>query len=179
LSKALGHKGLIGVALKSLGMLAFKQRDYTQARHFGEEALPIFCEVGDQVHIGFVLTNLGDVARKCSDERQALAYYGQALAIMHTIDYKWPIFSALEDIAQLLMDVSYHTEAAVRFLGGAATLREETAIPVTREQQDTYDQRLTTSRQRLGDCPFETHWHTGYTTPLAQIVTEATSLTIL
>ena len=178
LSKALGHKGLIGAALKSLGMLAFQQEAYTQARHFGEEALRIFREVGDQTHIGFALTNLGDVARKSGDERQALAYYGQALAIMHTIGYKWPIFYALEDIAQLLTDVGQQAAAAVRFLGAAAALRAETAIPVPPEQQDAYDQRLTTLRQRLGDCAFETHWHNGHTTPLAQIVTEATGLII-
>jgi len=178
LSKALGHKGLIGAALKSLGMLAFKREAYAQARHFGEEALRIFRAVGDQAHIGFALTNLGDVARKCGDERQALAYYSQALVIMHAIGYKWPTFYALEDIAQLLTDVNHHAEATVRFLGAAAALRAETAIPVPPEQQDAYDQRLTTLRQRLGDCAFETHWHNGYTTPLAQIVFEATGLII-
>lgn len=178
LSKALGHKGLMGAALKGLGMLAFKQEAYTQARHFGEEALRIFREVGDQAHIGFALTNLGDVARKSGDERQALAYYGQALAIMHAIGYKWPTFYALEDIAQLLTDVGQHAEAATRFLGAAAALRAETAIPVTPEQQAAYNQHLTTLRQRLGALPFDTLWHTGQTTPLAHIVIAATELVL-
>ena len=176
LSKALGHKGLMGAALKGLGMLAFKQEAYAQARHFGEEALRIFREVGDRAHIGFALTNLGDVAHKSGDERQALAYYGQALAIMHAIGYKWPIFYALEDIAYLLTGVGQHTAAAVRFLGAAAALRLETAIPVAPNQQATYDQHLTTLRHRLGDLAFDTLWHTSQTTPLAHIVAAATEL---
>lgn len=178
LARALGHIGLIGAALKSLGMLAFKQQEYGQARRYGEEALHIFRELGDKPHIGFALSNLGDVARKLGESRNALAYFGQNLQIMHEVGYKWPIFYALEDIAGLLTEADQHAEAAVRFLGAAAALRQETGIFVAPTQQAEYDHILTTLRQQLGDAVFDTLWAEGQAKPLAHSVAAATQLAL-
>jgi len=109
LARALGHVGLIGAALKSLGMLAFKQQTYIQARNYGQEALRIFRELGDKSHIGFALCNLGDVARKLGESKQALAYYCQSLQIMHEVGYKWPTFEqvSFNDTNAAASDMGY------------------------------------------------------------------------
>ena len=176
ISRSLGHQGLIGAALKGLGMLAFKQGAYADAQRYGEEALQIFRAVGDKAHIGFALCNLGDVARQCGEPGRALAYYGQYLQIMYEIGYTWPTFYALEDIAALLTEISRHTPVAARLLGAAHTLRQETGIEVTAEQQATYERVVATLRQHLGDSTFDQLWTEGRTTPLADLVTEATQL---
>ncbi|MBE2239199.1 MAG: tetratricopeptide repeat protein [Caldilineaceae bacterium] len=178
LARILGHKGLIGAALKSLGMLAFKREDYEQARGYGEDALAILRELGDRSHIAFALSNLADVARKLGDYNQALLYFSQNLQIMHEVGYKWPIFYCLEDIASLLAEVDQHLEAAVRFLGAAASLRQETGIPVAPDQLAAHEHLLIDLRQRLGERAFETHWQEGQHALLDQIVAEVTRLRI-
>lgn len=176
ISRTLGHQGLIGAALKGLGMLAFKQGAYADAQRYGEEALQIFRTVGDKAHIGFALCNLGDVARQAGAHSQALAYYGQYLQIMYEIGYTWPTFYALEDIAALLTEVHHHSSTAARLFGAAHTLRQETGIEVTAEQQANYERVVATLRQHLGDTAFDYHWAAGRTAPLADLVQETTQL---
>ncbi len=177
IAQGLGHQGLIGASFKNLSLLAFRQQDYAQARRYGEEALRIFREVGDKSHIAFALSNLGSVALKFREYRQALSYWAEDLQIMHEIGYKWPIFEALEDIAGLLTEVGQHTEYAVRLLGAADSLRQETGIPIAPYQES---RRLlaTTLHQRVDDATFQGRWTEGQTTPLAQIVADVLTLSL-
>lgn len=80
---------------------------------------------------------------------------------MHEVGYKWPIFYALKDIAGLLTDADQQAEAAVRFLGAAAALRQETGISVAPAQQAEYDHILANLRQQFGDVAFDTLWKRG------------------
>ena len=98
------------------------------------------------------------------------------LQMMYEIGYTWPTFYALEDIAALLTEVGHHAPTAVRLLGAAHTLRQETGIAVTAEQQANYERTVVTLRQQLGDSPFEQHWAKGSTDPLADLVKETTQL---
>jgi predicted ATPase/DNA-binding SARP family transcriptional activator len=178
IARTVGHKGLTGAVLKSMGMLAFRQQNYDQARQYGEEALAIFQQVGDRPHIGFALCNLGDVARKTGNPRQALAYYQQYLQIMYEVGYKWPTFYALEDIAEFLSEVGQHAEAAARFWGAAATLRQETGIAVAPNQQPMHERVLAKLEQQLGALAFHALLDEGRNSSLAQIVAEATTISL-
>lgn len=178
LARALEHKGLTGAALKSLGMVVFRQEAFTQARCYGEEALEIFRQLGDKTHVGFALSNLGHVARKLSDNSKALAYFCQNLQIMYEIDYKWPLFEALEDIAGLLSDVVQHLDAAARFWGAATRLRQETGIAVAANQQARHERVESGLRQQLGDAVFHALLAEGRNAPLAQCVAAALALSL-
>jgi predicted ATPase/DNA-binding SARP family transcriptional activator len=178
IARTWGHRGLVGASLKGLGLLAFKQQEYEQARQYGEEALHIFRELGDKAHTGFALSHLGDVAQKFGEYSRALSYFGQYLQIMSKVGYKWPTFYALEDIVELLTEVEQHPDVAVRFLGAADALRQQTGLAVAPNFQAKYERMSTTLRQQLGDEVFHTLWQQGQATPLAQIVTEATRLSL-
>ncbi len=178
IAQIMEHKGLVGAVHKSLGLLTFKQGDYEQARHYGEKALHIFRELGDKIHTGFALSHLGDVAHKFGENNQALSYLGEYLQIMVEVGYKWPTFYALEDIVELLTEVEQYPETAVRFLGAADVLRQETGLAVAPNFQAKYECMTTSLRQQLGDALFNTLWQEGEVTPLAQIVTEATTLSL-
>jgi non-specific serine/threonine protein kinase len=178
IAQSLSLKGLTGAMFKSMGMLEFKQGDYARARHYGEEALSIFREVGDRTHTGFALCNLGDVARKLGESSQALVYYAQYLQIMFDIGYKWPTFGALEDIANLLSEVQQHPAAATRLLGAADRLRQETGIDVASYQQERHERVSASLRRQLTDEVYTALWQKGRECPLAQIVAEATSLSL-
>ena len=178
IAHSIGHRGLVGASLKSMGLLAYKQKEYEQARHYGSEALQIFRELGDKIHAGFSLSNLGSVAFKLGENNAALTYFSQYLQIMVEAGYKWPTFDGLEDIAEILTDVEQHTEVAVHFLGAAAALRDETGIAVAENSQEKYERVTTTLRQKLGDERFDWLWQVGMATPLDQIVSKATSLSL-
>lgn len=175
-AQLLGHRGLIGAATKSLGMLAYKQQNYIEAHRLGEEALRIFRSLGDKAHIGFALSNLADVARKAGRMQQALSYFCQTLEIMHQIGYKWPIFYAMEDVASLLNEVRQFPQLAVRLLGAANTLREETNIPVPANQETEYAALVNDLSQQIGEEAFDTLWEIGKTTPLGQQIAEISQL---
>jgi predicted ATPase/DNA-binding SARP family transcriptional activator/tetratricopeptide (TPR) repeat protein len=179
LARSVGHRGLVAASLKSLGLLASKEGDYEQARLYGTEALSIFRELGDRIHTAFALSHLGNVAQHFGENSLALTHFGECLQIMYEVGYKWPTFYALEDIVELLTEVDQHREAAVRFLGAAETLRNETGLAVAPNFLEKYERMSATLRQRLGDMRFATLWQEGEITPLDQIVTEATQLSLI
>ena len=178
LARGLGYKGLTGAVLKSMGMLAFKRQEYELARTHGEASLAILRELGDKAHIAFALSNLGDVANRMGDRSLALSYYTQNLHIMVEIGYKWPIFYALEDLAGLLAAAEQDLEIAVRFLGAAAGLRQETGIPVSPLQAAAYESLVAGLRWSLGEQDFAIAWQAGESAPLDQIVATAAGLTL-
>jgi hypothetical protein len=63
-------------------------------------------------------------------------------------------------------------------MGAADALHQETGIDVAPNFQAKYERISTTLRQRLGDVHFDTLWHAGASAPLAQVVAEATTLSI-
>jgi len=178
LARGIGHRGLVAASLKSLGLLASKQGDYEQARVYGIEALGIFRELGDRIHTAFALSHLGNVAQYFGEYNLALTYFGECLQTFYEVGYKWPTFYALEDIVELLIVVDQHREVAVRFLGAAEVLRNETGLAVAPNFLEKYERMTVTLRQQLGDTLYATLWQEGEATPLAQIVTEALQLSL-
>jgi hypothetical protein len=98
---------------------------------------------------------------------------------MVEVGYKWPTFYALEDIAYLLTEVEQHRESAVRLLGAADAVRQETGIAFTSSQQAKHESVSTLLHQHLGDAAFDRLWQEGRVTPLAQIVAQATRLSLV
>lgn len=143
-----------------------------------EAGLTISQALGHQGLTGVALRNLGRIALKLGEYGKALSYYCQNLQVVQEAGHQRATFLAVEDIAYLLIKVGQHHEVAVRFLGAAATLRRETGIPVPDQQQAAYEQSCATLRQRLGEEIFTAQWQAGQTTPLAQIVAEAMTLSL-
>jgi hypothetical protein len=77
-----------------------------------------------------------------------------------------------------LTEVNQHTEVAVRLLGAADALRQETGLTLSPTAQERYEYVSATLRQLFGDERFETLSHAGKTTPLAEIVAETRSLSL-
>ncbi len=178
LGRTLDHRALIGIALKNLGLVAFNQQDYTKARRASEEALPILLEIGDKSNAGFALANLGAVVQKLGETSQALVYFRQSLQLMHEVGYIRGAFLELEDIATLLVDLGRHLELAVHLLSAADHLRQKANLAVSPSEQPAYDLFLTRLRQQLDHATFNTHWDTGQTTPLDQIVAAVAQLSL-
>lgn len=178
IGQTLNYTWLIGNALRGLSMVALAQQDYPQARGYCEEALQLYRRIGDKSLIGFALATLGSVAYQLAMPSAALAYYSQSLAIMHAIGYRLPTATALEEIAQLLTACGYHQETAIRFWGAAQHLRQAIAIPLAAPQRTTYEDAVALLEQQVGAVRFAHLWQTGSAAPLAQLVREASALTL-
>ncbi len=178
IGRAIGHQGLIGTVLRSLGLEALEQKAYTQARLYGEESLQLMRAIGDKSNMGFALLLLGKVAHKLGENQQAVAYYGQNLEIMVVLNYRWPIYDVLEQIAALLLETDQQPQAAARFLGAAHAIRQETGNTDATATKDV-DQSVANLRQQLGDDRFDQLWAAGQTAPLADIVAEVAALSLL
>ena len=177
ISRAIGHQGLIGTVLRSLGLEALEQKAYTQARLYGEESLQLMRAIGDKSNMGFALLLLGKVAHKLGENQQAVTYYGQNLQIMVALNYRWPIYDVLEQIAALLLETDQQLHAAARFLGVAHAIRQETGNTDATATKDV-DQSVTNLRQQLGNDRFNRLWTAGQTAPLAEIVAEVAALSV-
>jgi DNA-binding SARP family transcriptional activator/predicted ATPase len=66
-------------ALNLLGAVHTMLGNFDQARTCRERALILFRELGDEVWIGHILNNLGEIARQRGNYAEALQWYAQAL----------------------------------------------------------------------------------------------------
>ncbi|MBS1519077.1 MAG: tetratricopeptide repeat protein [Bacteroidetes bacterium] len=80
ISKGIGDKKGIDVALKSLSSIAYYQSDYEQACKYSEESLSISKEIGDKRGIAVSMNSLGNTFYYKGDYEQAKKYYKESLA---------------------------------------------------------------------------------------------------
>ena len=73
-------------ALRSAGLLAWEQGDFTRAAGNVEQALAISADIDDRPGVATALLNLGVVQEKQGDDVGAMAYYEQALAIYRELN---------------------------------------------------------------------------------------------
>jgi hypothetical protein len=97
---------------------------------------------------------------------------------MYEVGYRWTTFAALEDIAYLLAEAGQHAEVAVRLMGAAEAIRQEISIDVAPNDEPKQERAITQLRQQLGDDAFAALWQAGKATPLAEIVNQASLLTL-
>jgi predicted ATPase/DNA-binding SARP family transcriptional activator len=76
--KELSLKGILGFALHGLGMAAYYENDYSQARAHYLESLRIRREVADQKGITDSLNNIGDLLLRCREPYRAAVLWGAA-----------------------------------------------------------------------------------------------------
>ncbi|MDQ3130273.1 MAG: tetratricopeptide repeat protein, partial [Acidobacteriota bacterium] len=85
LSRQIGDKTIISLALGGLGVIETGIGDFKSARKLSEESLAIAREINNQQQIGNMLNGLGEIARGEEDYRAARKYYEEALTITKQI----------------------------------------------------------------------------------------------
>lgn len=148
--RELRDKSAIAVSLHNLGNVAFDQSNYAEARARLEEAVALQREVGDRHYVANALDSLGNVIRTQGDYEAAYATYRESLTISRALGDKWLLAHLLEDIG-CLASLRGESQRALRLVGAAEALREETGAPLSPAAQEKIEAMLETARQALAE----------------------------
>lgn len=83
--RTLNDQAGTALVLGNLGVVAYDQGQFEDARLLHQESLTLRQQLGDQWGIAATLTNLGEVARQQGDEERALSLQTQSLALFRGI----------------------------------------------------------------------------------------------
>jgi predicted ATPase/DNA-binding CsgD family transcriptional regulator len=130
----------LGNALKSAGLLAYFQSDYSAARNFFEESLAILREQGNKRGIADALDGLGEIAHYEGDYKRAILLYEEWLSISRELE-------DIQGIANALLFLGY---AELRLGESALSVaRLEEALALTRQIGIPY--RVAEALRMLGE----------------------------
>jgi predicted ATPase/class 3 adenylate cyclase len=99
----LGDKRGTAQALESLGWLASKREDFTNARTLHEESLAIFRQLGDKQGISSALTGLGCLASEHGNYAEARSLFEESLSIDRQLGDKFSIARTLGNLGEVAM----------------------------------------------------------------------------
>jgi tetratricopeptide (TPR) repeat protein len=148
--RGLGDRRAIAVSLNNLGNVALDEGHYAEARSRLEEAVALQREVGDRAYIANALNNLGNVARAQGDHETAYLLYHESLIVAHELGVTWDIAYLLEDMGGLAA-MQGKAQRALRLVGAASALREESGQPRSSAEQEKLEQLLDPARQGLSE----------------------------
>jgi hypothetical protein len=104
---------------------------------------------GSDWMIGFVIHNLGLTAEDLGDDAQALTLYREALTPSEGPEYQVKIAMVLDGCASLAAKAG-HPQRALRLVGAAARILEETGIPVPMMIRRRVEETIHSARNQLG-----------------------------
>ena len=141
------------MTLAYMGVVARYHRDYKQAAVYYERSHVLSREVDDSWLIAHVLRGMGTLALHLSNYGRAAACFAESLTLSRELGSKWGTQECLEGFAELASAQGQY-ERAARLFGAADALRETLGFRRLAPDQADYDQRLVTTRDRLGDTAF-------------------------
>ncbi len=89
ISRQLGDKRYLGLALHGIGAVARGQGDFARARAAFDESLPLFQALGNTEDIAWTYEHLGATAMEQGDFDQAIAYLSKSLELFQDLRQNW------------------------------------------------------------------------------------------
>jgi tetratricopeptide (TPR) repeat protein len=145
--------------LESMARLAILQEDWRHGERLAQEGLTEAHELGDVLHIGANLVNLGIIARSRGDLERAGRLYRERLPNFWKIREMEFVADCLESVAGVDAEAG-RAERAARLLAAAAGIREQHGVPITPSNRPRYEQDTATVRSALA-AAFEAAWAEG------------------
>ena len=142
--------------------------DRARARY--DEAVAIFRAIEHPRGIARSLHGLAYVTYKLRDLPRALANTQEVLTL--SWEQRWPVFSYLEDIADIAGRLD-QPEMAARLYGAADKQRERFGLPLEPQYRAEYERDAAVARRALGEMAFTAAWDAGRTLEPEQAVAEA------
>ena len=164
-----------GLALMYLGALAYAQGALPLATSRFEAALREQRAIDDRWGTGVSLVRLGYAARDRGDTANAVALFGEGLALFAELGDRRMIALALDGVAGLA-NAWEQPERAARLFGTAAALREASGLPVDPAYRAAHARDVAAARAALGEDAFAAGWATGAGLSLPVAVAEATAI---
>jgi tetratricopeptide (TPR) repeat protein len=167
LSRELGDRLGVAMALGNLGEAARYQEDHASAYVYQREALDIFREIGHQVNVALTLANLGHGAAARGDHATAEPHYREALQVATAIGATSIVLDSLAGLAGVLAQTG-RPARALELLGLVA---HHPAL-LTRDTQPVIESALAHLRAQLTPETVEAGLARGRDRALEDVVTE-------
>jgi tetratricopeptide (TPR) repeat protein len=172
LRKALGDSQGIAMSLSNLADTEQLQGSWDRAAALHETSLERFRQLGDKAGIAYCLGRLADCALKGNDVVRANALNRESFHLFWELGDKRRLAECLEKIADLWR-AEGKSEAAVRILGAANSLRTERGMPLPSSESDRVETGVAELRKALTAPAFERAWARGQAMDLEEAVTFA------
>jgi len=160
ISRELGEKRDVVIALGLLGSISFMEGDYLAARLALEEGVKIYREFGDKFNLAIGLNNLGNVALMQGDHAEARARHAEALVLRRELGDKWGIAICLIGLGGAAA-LAGDPEKGTRVLGAADALLSEIGVTLESDDRIPYEHGVSYARTRLGEEVFASAWAEG------------------
>jgi non-specific serine/threonine protein kinase len=153
--------------LMLLGFVKTFAGDLEPAKVLQQESLRLGRAVGAKITPGYVLVNMGEVARLEGRTRDARTHYAQGLAVFLENGERRGLAFSLEGFAQVA-PAHAPPERAARLLGVAEALREALGTPMEPVLRAEYEREVAATRAALGEATFQTLFAEGRAMTLEQ-----------
>jgi predicted ATPase len=95
ISRELGDRRYLGLALHGIGAVARGQGDFARSRSAFEESFPLFQALNSPEDVAWTYEHLGVTALEQGDFAQAVSHLSSGLALFEELDQRWPRAEAL------------------------------------------------------------------------------------
>jgi tetratricopeptide (TPR) repeat protein len=149
----LGDRRRLAIARSNLGVVAMAVGDLDESRRLLAESVVLGREVGDSQHVASALRDLGRLEEISGDIDAARAAFTESLQLMREIGQHHGVAECLEGIAAVRS--AEESEQAALLYGAADALRTSLGARRLPDQQEWYDRKVASARQRLGADAFD------------------------
>jgi predicted ATPase/class 3 adenylate cyclase len=146
----LGDKRAIANSLNNLGLMLSDLGEYDKARMQLEVAVELQREIGDRWEIANALHSLATAIRNQGDYTAARSLYDESLTILYELGERYMLAYVLEDLGGLAA-LQGQPERALRLVGAATVMREETGSSLSPTEKEQLENMLGLARQALGE----------------------------
>lgn len=161
-----------GILFLGLGVEERTRGHLEAAKKHFEDGLTAFQSLGHRTFIVSLRSELGHVARTAGDLAEAEAIYRDTIKDWQALGNRPAVANQLECFAFLAI-ADEEPQRALKLLGAAEVLREQTGAPMADYEQVEYAQAVAQLRAMLPEAEFNAHWTVGRTLTLAQAVDAA------
>jgi non-specific serine/threonine protein kinase len=156
--------------LNGLGIIAWRQGYFENARKYLEESLEYRSKMGSGAWVSYGQNNLGDVLRSQGDLVQALRLYRQALAAYRDANTsKWDVMECLRRIAGICGE-QQQADRAAKLFGAVEALGETVNIKLPPLDRADLDRDVAAARAQLDESTFTAAWGEGRKMTLEQAI---------
>lgn len=167
--RKMGIEWAIGFALNNLALAAYLEDNLLKAFDYISEAVLLFRRIQNKLSLAEALISMGQILAKQGKTLAARDAFVESLRYASSLGPRILVAGALEGLAQVTLQGGNATEA-VKFIGGAATLRAEMRTPVRPIDVHGLEQTFATVRNLLGEETFARIWSEGHAESLEQLL---------
>ncbi len=160
LARGAGLRSQEAQAIEILGVIAAYRKDYDLARRLYQESLGIYEEIGAPFNAILEKSNLAHLERQLGQYVRALGYYRETIVAFRDMGQMGAVAHQLECFGFIAL-AQDEDERALRLFAAAGRLREESATPMTPDEQRYFDEQLGKLREHLDPLRFASVWAEG------------------